>query len=485
MKHFNSQDSPLITNSLTLVINGKAASKVTLGGRDYLVQPVVALREIVMPYGNEFDYVSNEELKACAENWNGKPLTLDHPSNGNQLRFANKSDAIGFMADVRVEAGKLKANAYLDIELAEKQGDEGKQLISIFENGLTLDVSTGYAAQRRENSGIFQNQRYTHSQHDFIPDHLALLPNSVGRCSVKDGCGVGVYNKGDNLKDKKTLKDRLSMAWQSLFRFNSEGASQSDIYEALDKALADDLGDLYVFIIRDVFTDTVVYQLYDGDTYSYSGKLYERTYTLNEADMSIVLGEPVEVVKRTIYENIVMNEGETPEETKQPIVNTQECNCMKEKVKALIANASTQWTEDDADFLNGLTDEQLAKLEPVVVEEEKPETVTANKAEKTFDEESLLAKVGELISNKLAQHEASKIQPAKDALVAALVANKAVNLTEATLNKMDIAELESIKNAFVKTSYAGLGAGLGVINNQSDDEYEPEVIDFKSGKVAN
>lgn len=58
-----------------------------------------------------------------------------------------------------------------------------------------LEVSTGYWHDGRQQAGSVNGERYKEVQRSLLPDHLAILPNERGACSVKDGCGTPRTNQ--------------------------------------------------------------------------------------------------------------------------------------------------------------------------------------------------------------------------------------------------------------------------------------------------
>src|SRR6202008_4855408 len=52
------------------------------------------------------------------------------------------------------------------------------------------DVSTGFFADTEAARGSFHGVPYTEIHHNIRPDHLAVLPEAVGACNWRDGCGT-------------------------------------------------------------------------------------------------------------------------------------------------------------------------------------------------------------------------------------------------------------------------------------------------------
>lgn len=178
-------------------------------GRDHLVAPVVMVREMVLDQGTHGELLPGEEIERSAELrlWEGRPVTIGHPEehfSAGELEASEEAE-VGRLRNVEaVENGtvKLKGEAWIDIEQAERI-PEGEQILNTLrdytqsdvpDSARPLEVSTGYLAQFEREGGVLGNERYAGIQRAIIPDHLALLPNGVGKCSREDGCGMPRLN---------------------------------------------------------------------------------------------------------------------------------------------------------------------------------------------------------------------------------------------------------------------------------------------------
>jgi len=144
---------------------------------DHLVQPVIMLKEMVLDYSGIGEFISLNALTESQPLWQGKRLALYHTETN-----------VGHLENPQIIGTKLHAEAWLSLERA------NADLIEIFEEGIRIDVSTGYSASVREQSGKHDGKDYSYVQENIAPDHLALLPNARGRCSNEDGCGLSRTN---------------------------------------------------------------------------------------------------------------------------------------------------------------------------------------------------------------------------------------------------------------------------------------------------
>jgi hypothetical protein len=166
-------------------------------GTDYLIVPIVLLKQTVVNGA----YVDASEL--IAPSWNGVPVTVHHPQDdGSAFISANSPQVlskyhVGRIFNAELDGDTLKGEAWIEVERANKVMPA---LVDRLENNEQMDVSTGYLAKDRKISGSYGGKPYTLSHHDLKPDHLALLPDSIGACSWDDGCGVRANESSGSLK---------------------------------------------------------------------------------------------------------------------------------------------------------------------------------------------------------------------------------------------------------------------------------------------
>jgi len=159
--------------------------------------------------------IPDEEFEPAT--WNGVPLTASHPLDGDEFVTANSPEiietfSIGRVFNTTFENGSLKAEAWIDVQKANKI-DKG--IISKIKNEKEFEVSTGFLANEESESGVSNGVEYSVLFRNIRPDHMALLPNEVGACSWKDGCGIRP-NKDLNMAKKQTVGDAFRVIANSL-----------------------------------------------------------------------------------------------------------------------------------------------------------------------------------------------------------------------------------------------------------------------------
>ena len=161
------------------------------GGRRYLVAPVTMIVPGVLNGSQGPLYYSPREIKRSVESWEGKPITLRHPRNerGDLVSANGRGVRLGTIRNAQYQ-GKLIAEAWFDPKAVRR---ENPSLLRKLEQGEQTELSTGLFTENRPvKNGEYQGHKYTHVARNYRPDHLAILPDEVGACSVADGCGVNV-----------------------------------------------------------------------------------------------------------------------------------------------------------------------------------------------------------------------------------------------------------------------------------------------------
>lgn len=203
--------------SLTFTLNSIESRREMHANSEYLIAPVVAVREKVL---NGW-FLPYEEIAAFnGVDWEGRPLPVDHPKREGVPVTANlpsvmEADVIGRFHNVYVDATDraLKGEFWIEINRANAHA-EGPAIIERIETNKTLEVSTAYFCDIEQTEGEFNGEPYYGIQRNLRPDHLALLPNSIGACSWQDGCGGPRVNQQlqvnseDNM-EKTQLVDQL------------------------------------------------------------------------------------------------------------------------------------------------------------------------------------------------------------------------------------------------------------------------------------
>ncbi|MGD9726392.1 MAG: DUF2213 domain-containing protein [Nitrospiraceae bacterium] len=150
------------------------------------------------------------------EGWNGRPLVMNHPVNGDGVpisansKGAMESNAFGLIFNSRIEDNKLKTEAWINTADAQARGGEFLETLNRVQAGEMVEVSTGCFVTTMSKRGMFSGRKYEAVWIEVVPDHLAFLSEGIkGACSIEDGCGTPRSNKADAMpKKRKPMKGK-------------------------------------------------------------------------------------------------------------------------------------------------------------------------------------------------------------------------------------------------------------------------------------
>ncbi len=336
------------------ILAAKTTGKVRhdmMAGREYIVAPMVMLVEGVVAGSDGPLFYPAEELRRNTGIWNHKPIVVYHPMRNGEGVTACDPDVITnrsvgvimntkFVKATKINPAKLNAEAWIEKTRIDVVDARVKDAI---EEGKMMELSTGLSVDVDKTPGKFGEKEYNGIARNYRGDHLALLPDQTGACSIKDGAGL-LRNEGQPGPLTNAIKEIEN-------RFIENELSFSQISAAVGAALRAKLGEKWMGWTEDMFDGYCVY-------YS-DGELYRQDYHLSDADATLI-GEPTHVRRVTSYEKVVATQNQAP---------PKELTVDKTKViDGLIANKATKWEEADRPFLVTLNEGQLTKLEPAAVE---------------------------------------------------------------------------------------------------------------------
>lgn len=168
-----------------------------LEGRKHLVcQAVLAIGNGVMNGSRGALLYPEAELRKTAALWNGRPVVVYHPKSGAAgTPTVWEKQRIGTVFNARLADGRLVADVWLD---EARLGVVDWRIANAVRAGDPLEISTGLYTDNEEAIGTgVDGKRYEGIARNHRPDHLAILPDLKGACSLSDGCGLlpgGVAN---------------------------------------------------------------------------------------------------------------------------------------------------------------------------------------------------------------------------------------------------------------------------------------------------
>ncbi len=334
-----------------------------LEGKQYLVVPMVMLTEGVHNGSRGPLYYPPEELQKFPAVWDHKPIVIYHPTMEGKpisgcLPEVLNTRKVGLILHSKFEKGKLKAEAWLD---PERLAEVDERVLKDLNEGKVVEVSTGLFTEDEPQEGTWNGEAYRAIARNYRPDHLAILPDQKGACSVADGAGL-LRNQGQGEEDE-------AMEVIRALAFNALGKSFQETTSQLQKLLPN-AGEVNGSFVVDVYPTYFVYQ--QGED------LYWQDYEKGTEGVKLK-GQP-EKVERKIEYKPVRNSEEGKETQMQK----------EQKVQALIANTATQWEEKDKDTLMALSEDVLDKMTPKASEPEattNADKKTASKSKKNADDE--------------------------------------------------------------------------------------------------
>ena len=342
----NQQYKILTTNNYTIRTE-------THQGVKHLVVPVIMLKEGVHNGSAGPLLHTQEELGKFPAAWNGIPVSIGHPEENGQPVSANSpkvidQSVIGRVYNSKMEDGKLKGEVWAD---AEKLKQLSPLAYAYIMQQKPLDVSVGVFSDDEPATGEWNGENYTAIARNYRPDHLALLPDAVGACSWRDGCGIRVNAEG--------LLEAINLIRDKLYSLDTDTDS---------------------YYLEEVYDDgTFIYRKEkDG-----KAKYYKRTYQIK--DGGVQFGNDEEEVEKEIKYRKVVTMKQTENNTGDIMMN---------KVKELLTIAPSVYTEDDKEWLEKLEEEHVDKL---IICAKTKEVV---EAEKTKAEEKITALEGEIAELK-------------------------------------------------------------------------------------
>lgn len=497
----------LVTNALVTNKSNKAILSITcnllptqcrvdnLEGREYTVVPMVILTEGVHAGSMGPLYYPKAELEKTPEVWNMKPVVVYHPTmNGQGISACDpvviNSRKVGVIMNTRFEKGKLKSEAWIEKDRANAVDE---RIMAAVENNEMMELSTGVFVDTEMEGGEFKGEAYTGIARNYRPDHLALLPDQIGACSIADGAGF-LRNQAHahNVPMESIMKALAKLG------LSTNALSHSDIHSALSTALREKFGrgtginpEPGIWV-ADVFSNFVIYE--NGNA------LYRLGYTSNDNEVKLSDETPVEVERVSEYRTVTNNN------------ESQESMNKKKLIDGIVGNAG--WTEDDRKSLDAMNEAQLTRIHDSITKNDgegkgtpapapaKPATepaptaptaptAPAPKVEPT--ENKKIATLSEYVANapkeiqEVLNEGVSTYNAQKAEIVAAIIANEKNLFTKEELDSRPLGELKKMAQLMavpVKEGQSGLAphyagqAPTPASNSAVEEPMELPVMNF-------
>lgn len=185
---------------LTIVSNFRGNLKrVTANGREFLVAPLTMIVTGVLNGSKGALYYPADEISRNVDAWNGMPLVVNHPTDDEGRPISARTPeawtkyGIGHVHNSAFRRGKLVAEGWFDVDLTQRVD---ARVLNRLLAGDRIELSTGLFTQDfpAPPGATYNGKRFDFIARNYRPDHLAILPDVPGACSLRDGCGVNVVN---------------------------------------------------------------------------------------------------------------------------------------------------------------------------------------------------------------------------------------------------------------------------------------------------
>jgi len=442
----------IVTNLTGLVRHDK------MEGRDYLVVPMVMMTEGVHAGSNGPLLYPSDELAKFPEVWNHKPVVVYHPEkDGRGVSACDPviltTRKVGVVMNTAYKNGKLTAEAWIDEQRA-KEVD--LRVLEAIERNEVMELSTGLFTENEDKEGEWRGEAYRAIARNYKPDHLALLPDKIGACSIADGAGFLRLNEAQ-LKDpavQRAMAQAVSrMAHRSGLILHE--MSFQEITQLLYQMLVDKFG------LNDKPMPVWVEDVFDSDfVYSKDGTFFRQGYTIKDGKASLT-GLPTEVRRVTDWkaaDGVARNAAQPPHQESSSMNREQ-------RVNQLIVNK--KFDESDRKSLmempDGLFDKVVKNAEDPV-----PETTTtlppattpapaAPAANAKQTPEQFIAQAPPemrgMLQNGLVAYNAER-----DRLIAVITANSKNRFTKEQLTTKELGELQALAELATPTAPAANGS---------------------------
>ncbi len=185
--------------SLTLNSPPVRVRKATEAGREFLVAPMSLINPGILNGSQGALLYTPDDCKQTINDWNGIPIVVYHPTrNGVNVSATSpgvwEESGVGRVKNARFDR-KSKAEGWFDVEKLRQVDNtlpENVRILPRLMSGKTVELSTGLFTDNDPTPGLHEGRDYDAVARNHRPDHLAVLPDQVGACSVNDGCGVMV-----------------------------------------------------------------------------------------------------------------------------------------------------------------------------------------------------------------------------------------------------------------------------------------------------
>ncbi|HHT4682920.1 DUF2213 domain-containing protein [Klebsiella michiganensis] len=314
-------------NVLTVVNSASNITTETIDGKPHIV--VRGITPVVD------DIVMNRKLYPAAEiekaynTLERNPMPLGHPKvdgkhvSARDVRAVNEYHVGAWLQNVSHEGGKVTGDMYVNRQYAESS-EKGKRLINRLDemiagtNSEPVHISTGLLYSGIAANGESKGKKYNEIATNMMFDHVAVLLDEPGAGTPSDGVGIFVNSEGEEVEiEVALLSDAADCTREGLlnktkfFFTNASNFSFDDIQRAISDKLHEGRTDDKWLWPESVWPDNFIYRD--------EAKYFKQKYLIDDDGKAVLVGEPVEVVRKPIEYEIKTNGENDP--MKELIIN--------------------------------------------------------------------------------------------------------------------------------------------------------------------
>lgn len=140
-----------------------------------------------------------KNFKSHIESWDASPVFVNHPKiNGEYAPVTYNpqllTQSLGYMSGARIAGDSFHCN----INIFASNSLYINEVLPVLKRDGNIGVSLGILSDIIYKDGWFNQERYNSIPVNIVSDHIAILPNELGACSLKDGCSMYSHNNTAN-----------------------------------------------------------------------------------------------------------------------------------------------------------------------------------------------------------------------------------------------------------------------------------------------
>lgn len=335
-----------------------------LEGEEYLVAKGAILGDDSVLHGsNGPGLYPAEENKRDPEGWNGRFLTANHPVVDGKPVSACTPEMVdklrlGMVFNTVHADAKVRPEFWFNVK---KTKSVDKRIYEAVKAGKRVEMSTGLNLTVENKEGkTAAGKEYKWIARNYKPDHVAVLIDSVGAYSGKDGGGINVHNSLI-VNEDKTPESSTEVLRRSILNavkaIGVEGIVGNEMsFSQITRTLSDLLSSKYGQpgrywggYVCEVFPDYVIFVGENADE-GPNGRFQKIGYTVSDKGVSLS-GDAVPVIRSVTY---------TAANTQTQNTETKTVD-KTAKINWIIQNSEV-YGEGDRQTLVGYDDAKIDKL---------------------------------------------------------------------------------------------------------------------------